>query len=384
MGLKALVLLTVGAKMVRSAAAVLAVLILPNFALAQEAPGTHTVVKDDTLWDLAQRYYSNPFEWRVIWEANQEVVEDPNWIYPAEVIVIPGLPGDPAADDPGEEDPTDPVEGDPTEAGDDPGPDVQGVPIDLIPFGLRQARPTDQTRTIFYDDTETERATFAEGREVQYLPVSQDAVYSAPWLIGLEGDPESDGYIAGFADRGTRASSIRSFDQVSISMPAPARVGARLQLYRVDRVIEDIGQVVVPTGVVTVSTLGDGEVVGVVTKEYDRIQPGDLVRPLPSYAPEAGTYAEEVSGGSEAMVMGFAGNHVLTDIGHIAFLDLGSDDGVVIGDEFILYGDAIPTARDGSLQVIGVTETMAAARVLSMTDNVFRQGVVVRLAKKMR
>jgi hypothetical protein len=75
---------------------------------------------------------------------------------------------------------------------------------------------------------------------------------------------------------------------------------------------------------------------------------------------------------------------VLTDIGHIAFLDLGSDDGIVIGDEFVLYGRAIPTAQDGSLQVVGVTETMAAARVVSMADNVFHQGVVVRLAKKMR
>ena len=76
--------------MVRSAAAVLALLILPSFAVGQEPVGTHTVVKDDTLWDLAQRYYSNPFEWRVIWNANRDVVEDPNWIYPAEVIVIPG------------------------------------------------------------------------------------------------------------------------------------------------------------------------------------------------------------------------------------------------------------------------------------------------------
>ena len=84
------------------------------------------------------------------------------------------------------------------------------------------------------------------------------------------------------------------------------------------------------------------------------------------------------------MVMGFAGKHVLTDIGHVAFLDLGTDDGITIGDEFILWGDAVPTDQDGALQVIGVTGTMAAARVLSMADNVFRQGVVVRLAKKMR
>ena len=145
-------------------------------------------------------------------------------------------------------------------------------------------------------------------------------------------------------------------------MPAPARIGANLQIFRVERTIEDVGEVVVPTGVLTVSTIGDGFIVGIVTKEYQRIQPGDLVRPLPSYTPREGVYAQEISGGSEAMVMGFAGTQVLNDLGHIAFLDLGSDDGVTIGDEFVLYGRAIPTAREGSLQVVGVT---AMAKPLS-------------------
>ena len=42
--------------MVRSAAALVAVLILPSFAQAQEPVGTHEVVRDDTLWDLARLY----------------------------------------------------------------------------------------------------------------------------------------------------------------------------------------------------------------------------------------------------------------------------------------------------------------------------------------
>lgn len=376
--------------MVRSAAAVLAVLILPTFAQAQEPVGTHTVVRDDTLWDLAVRYYSNPFEWRVIWEANQDVVEDPHWIYPAEVLVIPGLPGDPM--DPEGGDPMDPEGGDPMdpEGGDpetdpEPDPETEGLPPDLIPFGLRQARPiTEGARTIFYEGQDSTISQVQQSLATEYVPVSADRVYSAPWLIGLEGDPENEGMIAGFAERGARASTIRSFDRIRVTMPAPARVGANLQLFRVERTIDMVGQVVVPTGVATVSTIGSGEVVAIVTKEYDRIQAGDFVRALPSFTPTAGNYAQEISGGSEAMIMGFAGQHVLTDIGHIAFLDLGSDDGIVIGDEFILYGAAIPTAREGSLQVIGVTETTASARVLSMADNVFRQGVVVRLAKKMR
>ena len=361
--------------MVRSAAAVVALLILPTFALSQEPRGTHTVVDDDTLWDLAQRYYSNPFEWRVIWNANTDVVEDPNWIYPDEVLVIPGLPGQA----PAEEEPVQPIEA-------EPAPETEEVPPDLVPFGLRAARPVvEGSRTIFYEGEDEEEGSMVSGAAARdYAPVSADLVYSAPWIIGLGEEPESSGRITGFADRGARASSIRSFDRVSIAMDSPARVGAHLQLFRVERTIESVGQVVVPTGVATVAFIGNGEVVAQVVKEYDRIQPGDLVRPLPTFVAEEGVYAEEISGGSEAMIMGFAGDHVLTDIGHVAFLDLGSDDGIVIGDEFVLYGDAVPTSREGSLQVIGVTDTMAAARVLSMRDDVFRQGVVVRLTKKMR
>ncbi len=361
--------------MVRSAAALAAVLILPTFAQAQEPVATHTVVRDDTLWDLAQRYYSNPFEWRVIWNANRDVVEDPNWIYPAEVIVIPGLPGDAAQ--PVVQQPVDPIPDDEPEM-------VEGVPTDLVPFGLRQARPVqDAARTIFYNDTAGARRSLVEAAaEMRTLAVSPDRVYSAPWLIGLEGDPANQGWIAGFATRGARAGTIRSFDRIRITMPTPARVGAFLQLYRVDSTIEGVGQVVIPTGVAEVSTIGDGEVVAIVVKEYERIQPGDWVGPLPAFALEPGDEAQPVTGGSEAMVMGFEGEQTMSDVGHVAFIDLGSDDGISIGDEFVLYGQAIPTAREGSLQVIGVRETTAAARVMSMRDNVFRPGVEVRLAPK--
>lgn len=356
--------------MVRSAAALVAVLILPSFALGQEPQGTHTVVKDDTLWDLAIRYYQSPWEWRVIWNANRDVVEDPHWIYPDEVLVIPGLPGQAA------EEPMEPAE-EPVEP--------EAMPADLIPFGLRQPRPvTEGTRTIFYDDTEASRAMVEASRTPEHVAVPADRVYSAPWLIRLDREPASQGTLVGFAGRGDRGGSMKMFDEIRIEMPTPARVGANLQIFRVSRTIPMVGHVVKPTGVASVSVIGDGEVVAVVEKVYGKIQPGDLVRALPSYTGRTGVYAQEVSGGSEAMIMGFAGTQVITDIGHVAFLDLGSDDGVVIGDEFVLYSDAIPTAQEGSLQVVYTTPTTASARVLSMADNVWQQGVVVRLAKKMR
>ena len=68
--------------MVRSAAMILAALIILGIALAQQAQGNHTVVGGDTLWDLAQRYCGDPFDWRRIWEANRAGIGDPNLIQP--------------------------------------------------------------------------------------------------------------------------------------------------------------------------------------------------------------------------------------------------------------------------------------------------------------
>jgi hypothetical protein len=367
--------------MVRSAAVVLAALILPTFAQAQEPVGTHTVVKDDTLWDLAQFYYQDPFQWRVIWEANRDSIADPNLIYPNEVFVIPGLPGTAVAEAPVETEPQATVEL--PETGPEDIEPVGADGADLVQFGFRQARPAQQVRSVFYQDTTTQGTPAAGARPGSFYAVTRDAVYSAPWVERFGIEPEHTGVVDGFADPSARASTIRSFDRVRLSMPSPARVGAELQIFRVMREIESVGQVVVPTGILTVSTITNDGVFGVVTKEYQRIQPGDFVGPVPAYTVQQGVTARDVSGGSEAMIMGFAGRQVLNDLGHIAFLDLGSNDGIAVGDEFVLYGEANTTNPRGRLQVVGVTDRMAAARIASMVDDVFHQGVIVRLVRKM-
>jgi LysM repeat protein len=47
----------------------------------------HTVVKGDTLWDLAKKYYGNPYLWPQLWEKNQYVL-DAHWIYPGDPLVL--------------------------------------------------------------------------------------------------------------------------------------------------------------------------------------------------------------------------------------------------------------------------------------------------------
>jgi hypothetical protein len=360
--------------MVRSAAAFLAVLMLPGLALAQAPQRSHTVVDDDTLWDLAQRYFQDPWDWRTIWEANRSAIDDPNLIYPDQVLVIPGIPADRTADagTPGDR----PVPGDTP-----PGP--VGPPAGP-PGGEPQAggpSPADR-RTIFYRNQPAEPSVVDMLAE-EFVAVDVDQVYSAPWLVRLDEEPAQVGSVVGFAHESDRGSTLRQFHQIRLVTDAPLRVGARLRTFRETRVVPDVGRVLTPTGVVSITALADSGAIAVVTEEYGRIQPGDLVGELPGYSIEVGQQAQPVEGGSEAMIMGFANSAVLRDIGQNVFLDLGSDDGIGVGDEFVLFSDAVATEARGRLQVVGVTPMSATARIMGMSDNVFRQGVIVRLERAM-
>lgn len=51
----------------------------------------HDVVPANTLWDLAEHYYRDPWLWPRIHEANKDRIKNPHWIYPGQEFVIPGL-----------------------------------------------------------------------------------------------------------------------------------------------------------------------------------------------------------------------------------------------------------------------------------------------------
>lgn len=67
---------------------ILLALLLAGAVQAEERK--HTVVKGDHLWGLAKHYYANPYKWRAIHNANT-FIKDPHWIYPGQVLVIPGM-----------------------------------------------------------------------------------------------------------------------------------------------------------------------------------------------------------------------------------------------------------------------------------------------------
>lgn len=50
---------------------------------------THTIAAGDTLWALAQQYYSSPYLWPQLWESNTWIT-DAHWIYPGDVLLVGG------------------------------------------------------------------------------------------------------------------------------------------------------------------------------------------------------------------------------------------------------------------------------------------------------
>lgn len=63
----------------------------PGHGAAAPATGgkVYTVKEGDTLSKIAQREYGDAGEWRRIFEANRNSIEDPDLIYPGQKLQIP-------------------------------------------------------------------------------------------------------------------------------------------------------------------------------------------------------------------------------------------------------------------------------------------------------
>jgi hypothetical protein len=60
---------------------------------AANAPDTHLVQAGDTLWGIASLFLNNPWCWPSVWKPNQNLISNPHWIYPGQVIVLNRLDG---------------------------------------------------------------------------------------------------------------------------------------------------------------------------------------------------------------------------------------------------------------------------------------------------
>ena len=57
----------------------------------KELVTTHTVVKGETLWDIAgyKEIYGDSTKWKLIYEANRDILNSPDSLKPGQMLIIP-------------------------------------------------------------------------------------------------------------------------------------------------------------------------------------------------------------------------------------------------------------------------------------------------------
>ena len=370
-----------------AALALSAVALLAQPAAAQEVrePGdappdsvadgrTHTVRPGDTLWDLADRFLSDPYDWHDIFELNPSVVEDPHWIYPGERLRIPG-------------------------AG------VSRVDAVQVERAEDYLRNFDEDRGR-YPANSVFRRPANEGSGLSALlldespprpAVTRDDFLRAPLIVPL-------------AERPAEGATVRVLEEnpLELDLPPSARrnvevvvglggltsgVGDTLKAVRRVRTEEPHGEVTVPMALLEVNRLWSDSARATVVQMYGDYTVGDPVVAAEPYELQVTAQPAPIREDDTAItgsVVGFAVPQVLIGPGDFVFIDAGGEEGVRLGDEFAVYsrveadaiGSGAPDAL-ATLRIVRVAAATATARVTAVRDPGTRPGDPVRLIRRL-
>ncbi len=310
----------------------------------------HIVERGDTLWDLAQRYYNNPFLWPQIWDANK-YIPNAHWIYPGDPVVVPPL--SPITEEKMAEEmtetPTEETPGGPT------GPMIPAPEKRAFPIALDQ----DLYCSGFITGSADQWTMKVIGNEQNY-----DKVSLSLFDIVYINQGEADGISPG--DEFTVLHKVRS-----IAHPVT---------------LKPLGDYVVQTGRIKVVATQEHTSTAEATYSCDASFVGDYIiafepKEVPVYTelPPIDRYSLEGPNAKGFVVF------TKDDLGTVAQgneiqVDLGAKDGIGVGTRLILYRPntrgyegtsfekSIPRRVIGEMIVFSVQEGTSTGRIIQMYD----------------
>ncbi|MDQ2932709.1 MAG: LysM peptidoglycan-binding domain-containing protein [Gemmatimonadota bacterium] len=343
---------------------------------------THTVKKGDTLWDIAHQYLNDPFLWPEIYRINTDVVEDPHWIYPNEVLKLPG------------------------NAVASTSTDVTTVVDDRMspmPSSSLTEAPRPSGATVFSLSASRRVATVSRfGASASQFPhpaVRVGETFAAPWLDRLHG-PSDQGTIVGSAEIAgiatqTPRSRMLNEERAYITLPkdiVPAR-GDRYLAFQPGPVLEDGSQMMEPTGVVEVERAenGDASTVRIIT-QYSNVEAGQGIIPIDHFTLGNDARPAPLMLGTEGKVVFVPSNSVLPTVQSYVVINVTAKDGAKVGDQYTLFEPRrrILVKGRGDETAMVPEERVALGQVVKVTDHgttlilVDQQNPSVKLGTKAR
>ena len=343
----------------------------------------HVVKKGDTLWDLAKFYLKDPFRWPEIFRRNTDVVENPHWIYPGEIIRIWGHE----------------VRTEALARADSAGEVVSHVVTRPAPLPSVTTTPSGSDLTVFASPLSQAAAAAASiviGRS-SGGKVRRGEIEAAPYA-DRDGGPRNAGRLISSVDRpGVKTSIIQSRyqlnDDLYLALPRGlvARLGDLYMSYVLGPNLGDNGQVVIPTGILRIESVSPGQgAVARIIRQFGEIKLEQRVITAPDLPYPTGTLSP-VAGGARGKVIYVHEEPVLPSIGHYVMISPSARNGVQVGDEVTFIdnstgreeSDPAPPVIAGVGQVVRVTQYAATTIIVRQTQPTIRDGMPVRMTGKM-
>jgi len=296
-------------------------------------PAYHVVKQGNTLWDICDEYYGDPWSWPQLWAYNKSIT-NPHWIYPGDQIRLLGAPTGPTRNS----------------------LDAGTEQIRLTQNTSQVGGPVTFKQNAFVDPKELADAAVVKGANVEKLLLSQrDEIY-----IDHDGD----------------------FKPQTGKSYAAYRVRRKLQSHEG----ADLGYLVEVMGTVQVKRAQDDKVgTAIITESVLPIERGNKIGPLRTRFRRM-----PVARGNrnvDGYVVAALPDRVMHATDDVVFVDIGKSDGIQEGNRLLVVRSGDARTRLLQMKYDGgprwPREAVAEISVLDVRDNI-SVGVITRALKEVR